>query len=236
MMQNRSYILIALCFLLLLGGCKKKKQHRQSAQPAATEQQSPAPSAPQGVPVTPVQPATPVPTVVEEETIVVVEPVIEEEPARPTVQTINVQRMTVTVNDRGHRFSTPAALRWQRGTGAVLSVQPLMGIEALRGEVTPQKVTIINKLTRSYAQADAAQIKAHYAIDLAVMLDATIDNEVLNHMDDPIIRLTQTQGQTTIEITINPANIRINENVNIQPANIQGYKKVSAEQLLHTLL
>ena len=234
-MHNRSFILITLlCILTLLGGCKKKKQAAQPQQPAATEQQAPvAPETP-SAPVTPQVPVAPVTPVTEEEPAA--QPPVAEEPARPEIQTVNVLRMTVTVNDRGRKFSTPATLRWHRGVGAIMSIQPIAGIEVMRAEATPEKVTIINKIAHSYTQADAAQIKAHYAIDLPTALDATIDGEVLSHRDEPVIRLTQTQGQTTIEITINTAYIRINENVNVQSTNIQGYKKVSAEQFLQTLL
>ena len=231
MMQNKSYILILLCVLLLLGGCKKKKQSAVSVEPAPVEQPS--------TPVTPVAPATPTAPAAPTTPAKAEEPELQpmpEEPAKPEVQTLWIQRMTVTIDDRGRRFSTPATLRWERGVGAILSIQPFAGIEMMRAEVTPEQVVIINKLTHSYAQAGATQVKKSYALDLPTVLDASVDKELIDRLNEPVIHLQQTQGQTTIEIAINTKYVLLNENVNIQPTNIQGYKKVSAEQLLQALL
>ena len=233
MMQNRLYVIILLCILTLLGGCKKKKQAAAPTQPSPVEQNAPAAPAEPVTPVTPVAPPATQP--VAEPDAPEVSPVADE-PAAPEIRTLWIQRMTITFEDRGTRFSTQASLRWERNVGAIVSIQPFASIELMRAEVTPEQIILINKLSRSYAQADAEQVRKKYAIDLAATLDATVDRELLSRMDEPVIRIRQTQGQTTVEVAINTAYILLNENVNIQLSNIQGYKKVSAEQLLHTLL
>lgn len=236
MTQHRTHLLILLCFLLLLGGCKQKKtKHLTHDEPVPTVQQTPV------APLTPDAPVLPPEQVIPDEPLTPQQeqPAVQtvpEQPEQPAVNTLNIQKMTFTVYDHGHKFSTPGSIRWERGVGAILSIQPLAGIELMRAEATPQRLTIINKLTHSYAQASAEAIREKYAISLSEVLDAAIDAEIIRHLDEPVIRLSQTQAQTTVELVIYPQYVRINEKVNIQSSNIQGYRHVSAEQLLQTLL
>ena len=71
---------------------------------------------------------------------------------RAMVQTLNISRMTLTIVMQGRQFTTPASLRWKRGAGAALSVQPIVGIEILRMELDEQALLIIDKINRRYTR------------------------------------------------------------------------------------
>ena len=148
------------------------------------------------------------------------------------VQTLYIPRMTVTLNVQGRQISTPATLRWQRGTGAALSIQPLAGIEILRAEIDAQYVTIIDKINRRYTRLtydDLAEKGAKTNID---EIDAWIDTHILDRRNEPQLTINASRAGINGTAVIYTGSMQLDQKMNMRPSNVDGYKRVTLEQLV----
>lgn len=148
------------------------------------------------------------------------------------VQTLYIPRMTVTVFAQGKSISTPAMLRWQRGQGMLVSIQPFLGMEMARIELNAQYVTVIDKINRRYSRLtydEMAQMGAKGTID---DIDAWIDQNIIARRNEPQLTLQVSRAGINGTATINTSSMQTDVNVNLQPTNISGYRQVTLEQLL----
>ena len=159
----------------------------------------------------------------------------EEEARRNAVQTLVIPRMTVTVNMSGQQMSTPATLRWQRGTGALLSVQPFAGIEMIRIEQDPQGVTVIDKINRRYARLSDEDIQRMGVMASQADVDEWIQRNIIDKKDEPQLILQTDHAGISGSAVIYTNTIQVNANVNLRATNVETYKKVTLEQLVRGL-
>ena len=159
----------------------------------------------------------------------------EEEARRNAVQTLVIPRMTVTVNMSGQQLSTPATLRWQRGTGALLSVQPFAGIEMIRIEQDPQGVTVIDKINRRYARLSDEDIQRMGVMASQADVDEWIQRNIIDKKDEPQLILQTDHAGISGSAVIYTNTIQVNANVNLRATNVETYKKVTLEQLVRGL-
>ncbi len=151
------------------------------------------------------------------------------------VQTLNIPRMTVTVMMQGKQLTTPATLRWQRGTGLVISIQPFAGLEMLRMELDGNALMIIDKINRRFTRItynELAQMGAQTTLD---DIDAWIDNNILARRDEPQLTLQVTRAGITGSAVIYTGSMQTDGNVNLRPANVDTYRQVTLEQLVKGL-
>ena len=153
--------------------------------------------------------------------------------ARKTmVQTMYIPRMTVTAVVQGQQITTPASLRWQRGTAMSLSIQPMAGIEMFRIEANGDNVTIIDKLNRRYTRLtynDLAEMGVEMSLE---ELDSWIDNHILAHRDEPQLTMQVSRAGMSGSAVIYTNTIQTGGNVNMRPTNIVTYRQVSLQQLI----
>ena len=148
------------------------------------------------------------------------------------VQTMSISRMTITVTVGGQQIATPATMRWQRGTGLAISIQPFAGLEMFRMEADQQAVTVIDKINRRYTQLtydELAQMGTKATLD---DIDRWIDDHILARRNEQQLNLQVSRAGVNGAATIYTNSIQTGGNVNLRPANISGYKQVTLEQMM----
>lgn len=151
------------------------------------------------------------------------------------VQTMNISRLTLTISAQGKQLTTPASMRWQRGTGTVISIQPLGGIEMFRIEQDANAVTVIDKINRRYTRLSMDDLARMGAPTTQEEIDAWIDKNILEHRDEPQLVLQVSQAGINGSAVIYTNTIQTNGNVNLRPTNIDMYKQVTPEQMIRGL-
>lgn len=148
------------------------------------------------------------------------------------VQTMSISRMTITVTVGGQQIATPATMRWQRGTGLAISIQPFAGLEMFRMEADQQAVTVIDKINRRYTQLtydELAQMGTKATLD---DIDQWIDDNILARRNEQQLNLQLSRAEVNGAATIYTNSIQTGGNANLRPANISGYKQVTLEQMM----
>ena len=148
------------------------------------------------------------------------------------VQTMSISRMTITVTVGGQQIATPATMRWQRGTGLAISIQPFAGLEMFRMEADQQAVTVIDKINRHDTQLtydELAQMGTKATLD---DIDRWIDDHILARRNEQQLNLQVSRAGVNGAATIYTNSIQTGGNVNLRPANISGYKQVTLEQMM----
>ncbi|MBR0310250.1 MAG: DUF4292 domain-containing protein [Paludibacteraceae bacterium] len=151
------------------------------------------------------------------------------------VQTMYISRMAITVQIQGQQLSLPATMRWQRGKGIILSIQPFAGIEAMRAELNEEALLIIDKFNRRYTRLTYA--------DLALMgtntnineIDAWIDKNILDRRNEPQLNLQVSRAGINGAAVIYTNTLQTDVNINMQPTNIGSYRQVTLEQMVKGL-
>ena len=151
------------------------------------------------------------------------------------VQTMYISRMAITVQIQGQQLSLPATMRWQRGKGIILSIQPFAGIEAMRAELNEEALLIIDKFNRRYTRLTYA--------DLALMgtntnineIDAWIDKNILDRRNEPQMNLQVSRAGINGAAVIYTNTLQTDVNINMQPTNIGSYRQVTLEQMVKGL-
>lgn len=75
-------------------------------------------------------------------------------------------RMTLTLRGGGGTLTTKATLRIVRDSLLQISIQPLMGIEMFRVQITPDSIVIVDKPGRRYMAEAIADYKSNLPVDL----------------------------------------------------------------------
>ena len=148
------------------------------------------------------------------------------------VQTMSISHMTITVTAGGQQIATPATMRWQRGTGLAISIQPFAGLEMFRMEADQQAVTVIDKINRRYTQLtydELAQMGTKATLD---DIDQWIDDNILARRNEQQLNLQLSRAEVNGAATIYTNSIQTGGNANLRPANISGYKQVTLEQMM----
>ena len=148
------------------------------------------------------------------------------------VQTLYIPRMTLTVSMQGKQLSTPATMRWQRGEGAILSIQPFAGLEMARIELNNAYVTIIDKINRRYTRLtndDLSQMGTRTTID---EIDEWIDTNIIARKGEPQLTLKTSRANISATALIYTSGMQMNTSINLRPTNVDSYRSVTLEQLV----
>ncbi len=78
--------------------------------------------------------------------------------AQPVFQTAEATKVRVAITYAGQKISVNGSVSIITDSLMVMSVQPLLGIEMFRLELTPQHVLVIDKMNRKYVQATYAEL------------------------------------------------------------------------------
>ena len=152
------------------------------------------------------------------------------------VQTMYIPRMTITISMQGKQLTTPATMRWQRGQGIAISIQPMAGIELFRIETDAQAMTIIDKINRRYTRMTYEELEQMGASTTLDETDAWIDRHILEQLSEPQLVLEVTRAGITGSAVIYTNTIQTNVNANLRPTNTGSYKQVSLQQFMGGML
>lgn len=87
-------------------------------------------------------------------------------------------KMNVELNAGKKAINSKATLKMEKDKNIQISVQPFLGIEAFRLQITPDSIIVIDRLNRRYIAENMAQLKAQNTnFDFSV-LQALFTNEI----------------------------------------------------------
>lgn len=231
-------ILYILLIALLAVGCNSEKRMARKAERQARKEQKAQAAAEQlaaqlATPtVTPTTKPTTKPTskvsTTQPQPKVVEEPVVFE----PETLSISAPGIRMTINYQQRTISTAATLTWQRDSIAILAIQPLLGVELLRVEVTRQGITVVDKLNRTYAYLSMAEAKALAGMDISF---EALQNEALHILHDspaPYHFSQSIKSPLKATITADLPSVNINASINAQPVKLTNYKKTDITKML----
>ena len=228
-MKRTIRIIALLTAAVLVAGCAHKKKVTPAQTPITGQETPAAEPAVVPVPAEPIQ-AEPVQAEPVQETPVVEAPVAEE-PQPAVVQTLYIPNIMLTVVAQGKQITTPAVLSWQRGTGMVLSIRPVL-FEVLRIEQYPGTLTVIDKLNAQYVQLTSTDLELMGVRLTQDEIDALIDERLINRLDEPQLTLSVNQSGIQLTAQIYPSYAQKNVAVNLRATNTANYRQVSLEQLV----
>ena len=151
------------------------------------------------------------------------------------VQTLYVPRMTVTMNMQGKQLTTPATMRWKRGEGAQISVQPFAGLEMFRMELDNNHLTIIDKINRRYTRLSYDELSRMGTSTTLDELDEWVDNNILARRNEPQLQLQVARAGISGTAVIYTSTMQTDNKFNLQPTNLNGYRQVTLEQMMKGL-
>jgi len=79
--------------------------------------------------------------------------------AQPDFTSVLAQKAKLSINYQQRQISASATISLIRDSIFIMSVQPLLGIELVRLEVTPDEVVMIDKLNHRYVQLTMAELQ-----------------------------------------------------------------------------
>ena len=86
--------------------------------------------------------------------------------AQPQFSTMNISKMSMSVNYSGLQFTFRSSIRIATDSILSISIQPALGIEMYRAEFTPKGFTVYDKLNRRYSENSYEYIKLSWGIDI----------------------------------------------------------------------
>lgn len=86
--------------------------------------------------------------------------------AQPQFSTMNISKMTMSVNYGGLQFTFRSSIRIATDSILSISIQPALGIEMYRAEFTPKGFTVYDKLNRRYSKNSYEYIKLSWGLDV----------------------------------------------------------------------
>ena len=86
--------------------------------------------------------------------------------AQPQFSTMNISKMTMSVNYGGIQFTFRSSIRIATDSILSISIQPALGIEMFRAEFTPKGFIVYDKLNRRYSENSYEYIKLSWGLDV----------------------------------------------------------------------
>lgn len=86
--------------------------------------------------------------------------------AQPQFSTMNISKMTISVNYGGIQFTFRSSIRIATDSILSISIQPALGIEMFRAEFTPKGFIVYDKLNRRYSENSYEYIKLSWGLDI----------------------------------------------------------------------
>lgn len=87
--------------------------------------------------------------------------------AQPEFQSAEVGKMRFTLNYADRQMTANGSLKFIKDSLLAVSLQPVMGIELFRAEITPSHLTVVDKMNRRYAQFTFPQLSEYVGIPVA---------------------------------------------------------------------
>ena len=85
----------------------------------------------------------------------------------PAIQTLS-SRLHITLSDGGKELSVKGHLKMVRDEHIQVSIQPFLGIEMLRADITPDSICVIDRLKKRYVVVDLGAYEGQLPIHLGL--------------------------------------------------------------------
>ena len=153
------------------------------------------------------------------------------EVSQPTWQTCLIQGAKATISKEGERYSGAVTMQTVRDSMIVVSVMPLLGIEMIRLEATPQQLKAIDKVHGQYAETTFTELNNK--------LTPTLSWEILQQVCSAELptgpnkaRLMYALGKEQIEITIDYTAPMVDVPVRVNRIRTDRYTKIDITKWL----
>ncbi len=159
----------------------------------------------------------------------VVQQVIE---AQPFFQAVEATKVRVGITYAGQKMNINGSLANLTDSLLIFSVQPLLGIEMFRVELTPEQILVIDKMNRRFVPLTYAELAGQVGLPLTFTdLQALFLNRmfVVGKEQSEIVRLPFTHTATDEEHRLKVRNQMLNYTFGIVP---QTYALISTEVAL----
>ena len=163
--------------------------------------------------------------------IVATEPPAILEPEVPAWHTCLIQGARITVETDDDRLSSAANLQVVRDSMLVISIMPMLGMEMLRIEATPEQVIAIDKMHSQYAVAGFNELS--HTLTPAVtwtVLQQLCSAELPAGSETAVLQYTY--GKETLKLTINYPERQLDVPVRVFNIKLDRYKQVDVSRWL----
>jgi len=151
--------------------------------------------------------------------------------AEPAWHTCLIQNAHVTLLRDGDRYSSPATMQTVRDSMLVISVMPLLGMEMLRLEATPEQMTAIDKMHGQYAVTTYEALNSKITPALTWQILQQITSAELPTGDQKA-RLLYSFGDETVEIIIDYTPRQLDVPVRVTQQRVDRLKKIDINRWL----
>lgn len=94
-----------------------------------------------------------------------VETLIEQvQKVQPTFKTANVSKMAMEIKMNEKNFNVSSTCKIQKDSAIYLSIQPFLGIELFKAELTPDSMKVIDKMNRRYYVVDYSYFTKRFGV------------------------------------------------------------------------
>ena len=153
------------------------------------------------------------------------------EPVAPAWHTCVVQGAHATVSRGNDRLSATVNMQTVRDSMIIISVMPMLGIEMLRLEATPQQMIAIDKVHGQYAVTTFEQLNRQLTPQLTWQILQQISTAELPTGPNRA-RLQYTLGKETIDIIIDYTTPQTDVPVRMTQQRLDRYTKVDISKWL----
>lgn len=142
--------------------------------------------------------------------------------AEPSFQTAQASKVKATINYQQRQISVSATINIMHDSAIVVSVQPLLGIEMVRLEMTKHNVVLIDKMNRKYVSMtmDEVQKETGYPVTFADVENLLTNRIfVIGHDDNWLLNTPLEKGTADGLTTLAFKEKKINYQFGINAAN-----------------
>jgi Domain of unknown function (DUF4292) len=86
--------------------------------------------------------------------------------AQPQIKTANISRMIFKMEHNGGEISVNMGCKVRTDSAIYISIQPFLGIEAFKIEMTPQKIRLFDKLNMKFYESDYSSLSFKLGVDV----------------------------------------------------------------------
>ncbi|MGC9151549.1 MAG: DUF4292 domain-containing protein [Microbacter sp.] len=130
------------------------------------------------------------------------------DPETPQFSSWNVGKckVSLTMNDRN--YIVPASLKIVKDSLIALSIQPFLGIEMYRAELTPDSITLIDRGNHLYFSASYDMLAKRIGVPIQFKdIQAVLTNDVLQNTSNPTLMTMPSDSLVTWRATRNAMQI-----------------------------
>ncbi len=127
--------------------------------------------------------------------------------AQPDFVTMSAGKAKFSLNYEQKQMSANGSVTFVKDSIFIVSVQPLLGIELLRLEATPQQLTVIDKMNKRYVQLTYVEVKQETGLPITfddlqaiVMSRLFVVGKQQQYLLDNDIETISSEGKSTLSL------------------------------------